>query len=151
MSAKPEAGIEVKGAQKAASDLLDVGKRGRDVRPTRDRVRRIYLKSNERHLSSPGWPALSPETIARKTAQGLPSQPERATGALLASLTEQRSKGQINRASKSKMVFGSRLFYAPWQHGTKHQPKRLLIDLTPADRKQICSVLSRYVSSGYVT
>jgi hypothetical protein len=142
--------VAVVGDQKAVDDLVKLGLRGADARPCAPEVRAIYLESNKRHLdAATGWPPLSDETIARKQRDGLLDKPEQATGALYKSLTsETRVKGQKNRASKSAFVFGSRLFYAPWQQGTKHQPERKLIDLTLSERLAMAAVISRYVAHG---
>jgi hypothetical protein len=141
-----EGGVEVRGLAHALRTINSMGERAKDIRPTKDRVRSIYLESNRRHLSSPGWAPLSDETIERKQRQGLDSQPERATGALYRSLTEQRAKGQRTNVSRSRLRFGSRLFYAPWQQGTKSQPTRDQISLTTSERERMARILSRYVS-----
>jgi hypothetical protein len=142
--------IEVIGDRKAVADLIKLGTRGADVRPVAPEVRAIYLESNRRHLDSmEGWPALADATVQRKTREGLPDKAERATGALYKSLTsESRVKGQKNRVSQTRFLFGSGLFYAPWQQGTKHQPKRELIDLSEADRLAMAAVIGRYVAHG---
>src|SRR5262249_25529739 len=146
-----EPSIEVHGLGNALKSIATMGTRAKDIRPARDPVRRIFLESNKRHLASPGWEPLAQTTIDEKHAKGLPSKPEYRTGALYRSLTEQKAKGQKNAGGKTKMVFGSRLFYAAWQQGTKHQPKRDLIDLSPADRKRMADKLSKYVSRGQLT
>jgi hypothetical protein len=140
--------VAVVGDQKAVDDLIALGLRGADVRPCAPAVRAIYLDSNRRNLDAEtGWPALSDETIARKQREGLSDKPEQATGALYKSLTsETRVKGQKNRASKSAFVFGSRLFYAAFQEGTKHQPERQLINLSMGDRLAMAAVISRYIA-----
>ena len=142
--------IEVIGDRKAVADLIKLGTRGADVRPVAPEVRAIYLESNKRHLDAQvGWPALSDATVQRKQREGLPDKAEQATGALYKSLTsETRVKGQKNRVSQTRFLFGSSLFYAPWQEGTKHQPKRELIDLRERDRLAMAAVIGRYVARG---
>jgi hypothetical protein len=145
--------FEVVGDKKAVADLIRVGTRGADIRPISAVIRAVYLHSNERTFRSgvglAGWPQLSPETAARKDREGLDPRPEHATGALERSLTsEARVKGQTNRVGKTWLKFGSRLFYAAWQEGTKHQPKRELIQLTYADRLAMATLISRYVAHG---
>ncbi len=145
-----EASITVIGDQKAVDDLAKLGLRGADCRPVAPEVRAIYLDSNKRNLDAgTGWPPLADSTAARKQAQGLPAQAERATGALYKSLTsETRVKGQKNRVSKTAFVFGSRLFYARFQQGTKHQPERQLINLSDEERLAMGALISRYVAYG---
>jgi hypothetical protein len=141
---------ETVGLDKAITDLDKLGLRGSDVRGCAPEVRAIYLDSNRKHLNAgSGWPALSEQTVERKSREGLPPIPEIASGALYRSLTsETRIKGQKNRVQKSAFVFGSTLFYAAWQQGTKHQPERKLIDLSFEDRLAMAKVISRYVAHG---
>jgi hypothetical protein len=141
--------IESRGLPKAVHTLHTVGERAGDVRPLVDRVRRVYLRSNARHFGS-GWAPLAESTVERKQSQRLDSRPEVATGALYRSLTQEKAKGQTKRKKKSEFRFGSRLFYAAWQQGTKTQPKRDLIKLSPADLDEIDRIIEHWISKGHI-
>lgn len=150
MSATPAMSMEAKGVGKAVRDLHTVGQRAGDVRPLSDSIRRVYLRSNARTFGTLGWPALAPSTVERKAKQGLDSRPEIASGALYRSLTAERAKGQTKRKAKSRLRFGSRLFYAAWQQGTVTQPKRELIKLSHSDLEQIDRLIEEWIAKGRI-
>ena len=150
MTVGPTMTVETRGVPKAVHDLHTVGQRAGDVRPLVDSVRRVYLRSNERNFGKLGWPALAESTAERKARQGLDSRAEVASGALYRSLTAERAKGQTKRKKKSEFRFGSRLFYAAWQQGTKTQPARDMIHLSPTDLAQIDAIIERWITQGRV-
>lgn len=141
--------VEVHGAKQAAVDLKALGDRASDIRRLSERVRSIYRKSNERRFSGgAGWPPLDPDTIERKQRAGYVSGIERRTGALHRALTSARAADQIDVRDPTEFRFGTTLRYAKFQQGTKTQPPRDLIDLTPAERRQIDELISKWIARG---
>lgn len=140
--------IETKGVPQAVQDLVGVTERTGDIRPLTDKLRAIYLRSNEKHWGS-NWPSLAESTVERKTRTGLSTDPEVATGALRKALTQKRAKGQKTRRKKDQLTFGTSLFYAGWQQGTKSQPARDLIDLTASDLRAMDEAVQGYIVNGH--
>jgi hypothetical protein len=147
VSIDPSLTIETKGVESTVLDLVGITERAGDIRPLTDKLRAIYLRSNERHWGR-NWPALADSTVQRKSQQGLSPSPEIASGALRKALTEKRAKGQRTRRKKDELRFGTSLFYARWQQGTKTQPERDLIDLTPSDLHAMNAAVEDYVAKG---
>jgi phage gpG-like protein len=98
---------------------------------------------------SGGWEPDKPETLAAKAAKGLDPHVLRATGDLMASLTDQSGADHIEEISDSFMVFGSKVKYGRFhQTGTKNLPVRKPVDFTELDRKGFVRTLQRYVVNG---
>src|SRR5262252_1726233 len=143
-----ESGTKVLGLGATLRHLTETGARANDVRPIKEAVRAVYLKSEQRLWSEALFIPNTEATIERKQRQGLDMRVERATGALEKSLTSKRAKGAINRAKRDQLRFGSSLFYAGFQEGTVHQLPRDLIALSASDRQQIDDILSSYIAHG---
>lgn len=139
--------FQVRGDKKAAVDLRKVGERGSDIRRVSEKVRRVYRDSNERRFGGYGhWPANAPATLEKKTRLGQDMRVERATGALYRSLTSARAAGQVDVRNPQEFRFGTDLPYARYQQGTRHQPARDLIELSPAERKKVSDLISAYIA-----
>jgi len=132
------------GAEKAALHLRAVGARGADVMPLIPAIREIVVASEERIFAShgPGWPALADSTLANRASLGQGSDPEVATGALRQGLT---SGLEVKAATPQAVKFGTSVPYARFQEGTKHQPKRQLMNLTIVERRAVSKLISAYV------
>jgi phage gpG-like protein len=95
--------------------------------------------------SSPAAP-LAETTRARKRAQGLPSRALVATGALRDSLTSSSAPGAVRSISREAFRFGTSVDYARYhQHGTRHMPKRRILDVDAGTQEAIGKYLRRYV------
>lgn len=148
MSSESAITVETEGVEHAVLDLLSISERAGDIRPQTEKVRDVYLRSNERHFGK-GWAPLADATSERKSRQGLDSQAEVASGALRKALTQKRAKGQKTRRKRDELRFGVGLFYASWQQGTKTQPARDMIDLSPSDLRQINDLVEHYIARGH--
>jgi len=148
-AAAPLMTIEQKGVPQATKHLHELGERGSDIRRVSEKLRTVYRESNKRRFAGRlgRWAPLDEDTVARKHRQGLSSRTMVATGALEKSLTAPRAKNQIDERGKEFMRFGTTLFYARMSDkGTKTQPKRKLVQLTPKDRKKIVGYIERYIA-----
>lgn len=143
--------IEQRGAGKAAVDLHRIGDRSSDIRRLSEKVRSIYRRSEAARFDSSGrgaWPPLAASTRARKAAQGLDPRILRASGMLYRSLTSPRAAEQIDVRERTEFRFGTAVPYAVFHDTGKGQPKRELIELTPAERQEIDELIARYISKG---
>ena len=146
--------IETRGAGKAAYDLKQLGVRGSDIRRVADKVRRIYLRSNQRRFQTSGsgqWPALKPSTVERKARQGLDPRPLRATGDLYRSLTSTRAAEQEDVREPTELRFGTRVPYAGFHDQGKGRMHRELIELTASEREQVSKALGGYIARDETT
>jgi len=139
--------VEVRGEKKAAADLAAIGERADDIRDASYKVRTVYRKAEGRlfDVYGPGWPPLAESTRERKARAGVDSRLMRATGALFRAMTSPRASGQIDVRKPHELRFGTDLPYAIFHHVGKGVPKRLLIDLTPAERRQMTDELGDYI------
>lgn len=142
MTTAPVPTVTVKGADKAAVNLRDLGDRGSDIRRVSEKVRSVYRKSNLRHFDGDNrWKPLAPLTVERKAREGLDPRTLRASGALLKSLTAPRASGQVDVREKTEFRFGTSVPYAQYQN-----PTRDLIDLSHSERRTITDLISAYVA-----
>jgi phage gpG-like protein len=143
--------VEVRGAGKAAVNLHRLGERGADVRPVSEKVRSVYRKSTERRFRTRGegaWPPLAGSTMERKQRQGLDPRPLRATEKLYRALTSPRAAGQVDVRDRSEFRFGTTLPYARFHDtGSGGVPRRELIELTPAERREVTKLISGHVAN----
>jgi phage gpG-like protein len=145
----PQPIIETRGAGKAAADLKQLGDRGSDVRRVADKVRKVYLRSNQRRFQTGGsgqWPSLKPSTVERKARQNLDPRPLRATGTLYRSLTSSRAADQVDQREATELRFGSTVPYAGYHDQGKGRMHRELIELTASERAQVSKAVSDYIA-----
>jgi hypothetical protein len=146
----PEPMLEARGTAKAAADLTAIGERGSDIRRVAEQIRTIYRHSNARRFASNGlgaWPALAASTVERKQAGGYDSRPMRRSGALEAALTSPSSSDQVDERDRSELRFGTTLPYAGYHDtGTGGEKRRELVELTPAERDQVTTLLGAYIA-----
>lgn len=75
----PSLELEMEGFGAAAARLRDAAARGEDMRPAMQRVRLVLIEGHKEQFDSHGshlgtlWPENSPETLARKAREGVPS------------------------------------------------------------------------------
>jgi hypothetical protein len=105
------------------------------------------LANNEKSWGK-RWAPLAESTQEQKTREGESSEPGVRSGALKASLTKPGAEHQIHEISKTRLRLGTDLFYARFMQGTKHQPKRPTMRLTPTVRREIKAVLKDKLMPG---
>lgn len=115
----------------------------------RDQIKEQFATEGAR--GSGGWEPDKEETLAAKAAAGLDPHVLRATGDLMASLTEESDQFHIEEISDSHLLFGSK----DWvgflhQQGTKNMPARKPVDFTELDRRGFVHTLQRYIVEGVV-
>lgn len=145
--------FSVRGGEEVEAMLEDVAKRAKDARPATRKVRDLMMASNRKqfatggsHLGTP-WPANAPETAKRKARKGQAPRPNRATGALQASLSG--GKGKRSGATKTGARAGTSLFYGRFaQAGTTKAPARPIVGLTTSDRRKAERIVLDYVVHG---
>lgn len=139
--------IKVEGLADVIRGLQDRGARAQDIRPVKEKVRTVFLRSEAKLFAEQNFKPLAESTKERKALQGYPSEVEVQTGALRASLTKRRAKGTVNKSrnKNTAYLFGSSLWYAKFQTGTKTQPKRTMIHLTEQDMRQIGAIIAAFI------
>lgn len=142
--------IDSKGVERTRRAIVNVGKRGEDVRPVFQDVRAIVRQSNEERFNTRGqgsWDALKDSTRAAKARRGDDPRILRASGALFKSLTAQRAKGQVNRKKPDRFQIGTSVHYARFHDlGEGGVPQRRLMDLTEADMREINRRLEDFIA-----
>lgn len=139
--------VETRGVPETVRDLLELGERGADIRRVSESVRNVVLRSNKRRFDGgAGWKGLADSTSERKSREGLDPRPLRASGELYRSLTERSAAGQVDERHPTELRIGTSVPYAGFQQGTKTQPKRDLMELTPSDRRQIVDLIENFVA-----
>jgi len=120
--------IEEKGAEQASQLLVGLARRGEDPRPAFKTILDELRMAEDVWFRSHGkgdWPALAPETLARKRELGQPSDILVATGALGRSLTVRRGAKSVRSATKTRMRFGSQVWYGKFHKlGSGNSPVR---------------------------
>lgn len=113
-------------------------------------IERVFSASEQRVFdrAGPGWPPLATSTRRRKREQGLDPAILRATDALYRSLTTPNDSEGIQTAAPDSFRLGTSVPYARFHDAGIGTPRRKLIDLSPADRKQITKALERYIADG---
>lgn len=120
-------GIEERGADTAARHLQGLAKQGDDVRPAFRQMTEELVRAEVAWFESAGagtWPALAESTRAKKEALGQPADPLVATQKLRRSLTVKRGTGAIRSVSKTRMRFGTKVYYAVFHAGGHGVPQR---------------------------
>ena len=152
MAAKRGLGFTIseKGAAKAAHDLELLGRRAQDVRPVSYKVRTVFRKAEQSRFvyQGPGWERLAEGTQLRKSREGLDPRILRAKNVLYRSLTSPSAAFQVDRRDAHEFEFGSDVPYAHFHQEGRGVPERILIDLTPAERRQMTKAMQAYIASG---
>lgn len=125
--------FDAKGFKGARRELQAMRERAEDLRPAWDALLTWWAARNVTHFRSNGkrwktpWKPLQPETLAEKLRFGYPSDILVREGDLRDSLTR-RPLG-IERLRPHDVEAGTAVAHAGFhQHGTKHMPKRQLIN-----------------------
>jgi phage gpG-like protein len=120
--------IRSKGDEQAQRLLVGLGKRGADPRPAFRQILDELRVAEDHWFTSHGagtWPSLADITLQEKQKLGAPSIPLVRSGALAASLHVKRGRGATRSATKTRMKFGSKVWYGKFHKlGSKPVPKR---------------------------
>ena len=147
----PDGFIQAKGDERAARHMNDVAKRASDIKKASFKVRTIYRHAEEKRFQSRGggsWPALKESTRESKARHNYDPRLMRASNALYRALTSPRARGQIDDRAEDQFRFGTTLPYARFHDTGKGVPTRKLIDLTPAERRDIDDALGDFIAKG---
>lgn len=145
-------GIEEHGADVAARHLQGLAKQGEDPRPAFQQII-DELRAGEAGWFAThgegGWPRLAESTLERKERQGLPRDPLVASRDLLRSLTVKRGRGAIRSATKTRMRFGSKLYYALFHdRGTGVPQRRPVLPVDVRTRKRMVKDVRDHMMKG---
>lgn len=140
-----ELDIRVLGGPEVEARLREMGNRAILTEPALLKILDVFRES-ERALFSRGrsWAPNAGPTIARKGR----NDPLVMTGALEKSLTEAGDPNQLVEMNPDYLKFGSKLWYAHFAIGTKHQPARTVVKLRPTDRAQTIAILREWILHG---
>jgi len=120
--------IRTKGDGQAAKLIYMLGKRGEDPRPAFRQIIEDLRIAEDRWYETDGsgsWPGLAEATIEKKKRLGQPLTPLVASGDLRRSLEVKRGRGATRSATKTRMRFGTKIWYARFHRlGSKPVPKR---------------------------
>jgi Phage virion morphogenesis family len=156
----PSLELDMEGLSASSAMLREIADRGLNMRPALARVGVVLQEGNRRQFDSHGsylgetWPALSPETEARKAREGVP--------ALLDALVEggeleeslHGGKGQVLRATRSSVRAGTKVFTGRFaqsgasgdRRGT--EPKRRIVGIGEAEQGASEEILVGYLTGG---
>jgi hypothetical protein len=119
--------IYAKGDEQAARTIALLGKRGQDPRPAfRQIIEELRVAEDLwfRSHGSGAWPHLADATREAKARRGEPSDILVASGALGHSLTVKRGQQSTRSATKTRMRFGSKVWYGRFHKLGDGVPKR---------------------------
>jgi phage gpG-like protein len=123
-------GLDIRAqGDEAASQLIEkLGKRGEDPRPAFRQILDELRVAEDHWFASHGagtWPPLAQVTRDAKAKRGQPLTPLVATGALRRTLEVKRGRGTIRSATKTRMRFGTKLWYGRFHKlGSTPVPRR---------------------------
>lgn len=115
-----------------------------DVQAAMEAVEEAQFSSQGAHGSG-GWAPLNPRYAAYKAATYGAKPILERTGDLKASLTGKTGKS-VREMRRLEFQYGTRVPYAGFhQSGTSRMPRRKLIDLNEADKRDITRAIQRYL------
>jgi phage gpG-like protein len=130
MPSRPQLSLDIhsQGDEQAAQLLLKLGKRGEDPRPAFRQIIEDLRIAEDHWFGSHGagtWAPLADSTREQKQRLGQPLSPLVATGELRRSLEVKRGRGATRSATKTRMRFGTKLWYAKFHKlGSGYTPVR---------------------------
>jgi Phage virion morphogenesis family len=143
--------IREEGAAKASHDLAELGVRAADVTPAAPAVRLVFAGGERERFDrqGPGWPQLADATRQLKATEGLDRRILRASSRLYDSLVNPASSDAVKTSTPGTIELGTEVFYARFhQSGTTNMPRRVVVELSPAQRTEVAAVLRRWVAHG---
>lgn len=129
--------VRVHGATETARKLEGMGERAIEASPALRQVTKVVAESERALFAKSPWAPLS--DITTRIAGDHPVLDD--TGALKRSLTTH----PVVRVSNSKLQVASGVWYGHFALGTKHQPRRQLMDIRPSDRIRIRAILDEFL------
>lgn len=147
--------VNVLGEDIISRDLSRISDNMGDLRPAFLQMFTLLEESEKRQFDSQGsygsggWAPLSPVTLQRKAALGLPSDILVATGAMRDSLIDGGSAGAVRHMTQTRAVFGTAdpkaIFH---QMGTERMPRRRPVQPPEQDRRNLVKVFQRQFFTG---
>lgn len=149
--------LEVFGDQVFNRELLNMERRGMDMRPAFDSIHNSFLGIEQSQFASQGatgqrrWAPLQPATVAAKQQLNLDPRILHATLRLRNSLAQRTHPDHIFRTTDDEMFVGSNVEY-----GVHHQfgapraklPARPPVSLTERHKRNWIKTLQRYLVEG---
>lgn len=146
--------LEVFGDVQLSRDLTRWAHAAEDMSPAfadiYDDFRKVERRQfdSEGSYGSGGWAPLRPSTVASRSGSAHPIL--RSVGAdsgrLRRSLTTKGARDAIARLTSDELVMGTKTPYAQFhQRGTKHMPRRRIVELTEADKKRWAKIIQAYL------
>ena len=143
--------IDTLGVEAVSRDLLRWADRAVDVHDAMEDVLDL-LRAAERDQfnseggsGSGGWEKLADSTLKRKAALGQDERILRATGALFDAVTKKGDDAEIAIPRSDGLDFGTTLAYAQYHPQGRGVPKRPVVQLPEADRRQAIRIVQRYI------
>lgn len=144
----PVLDVRIEGAERWQRRLQNVEGRLEDFRPLGEQLEPVIYGRFGRWLSAEGegtWQPLSPGYAAWKAKKYPGRRIMVQTGALAESLTDRNGQFSVRRVDRRGGEWGTRVPYAQFHDkGTKRAPKRRIIIITTAFRKDIVDVMRDY-------
>lgn len=141
-----EVDVNVRGAAEAAEVRRRLARRLFDGSQQFRGIVDLLLESMAERFAGRGvrWRKLAPSTVR---AEG-PHRPLVLTGALMRSLTRPGAKGQVLRITGSRLMFGTRIFYAKFHQKGQGVPRRTVVGLSKQQRNGIVAEWGRLLVEG---
>jgi hypothetical protein len=150
--------VDFVGLGASADMLLDAAARGEDMRPAMAQVKELFIGGHKKNFDSRGvffdkpWPDNSPETVARKGREGVPSLMSVmvAGGDLEQALAG--GKGSRSRVSKGSVSVGVSLIAALFSQGGASggrrgdQPARPVVGVPESERQTALRIITRFLT-----
>jgi len=142
--------IHSKGDEQAARTIRLLGKHGEDPRPAFRQILEELRVAEDMWFRTHGkgaWPHLAEATREAKQQRGQPDDALVASGALGHSLTARRAPGATRSATKTRMRFGSKVWYGKFHKiGSGTTPRRdPLIPVDSRTRRRMVTDVRDYM------
>jgi hypothetical protein len=147
--------VRVNGVDRAERAINTVGSRATNVRPALQAIAQFLLDVERRQFETAGvyggraWSPLKARTVARKRDRGGDTRILRASGALMASLTQHGAAGQVWDVTGTMLRVGSSLPTAEYaEHGARGRQKRKLIVYGKRESSAAAKTIGEYLRTG---
>lgn len=141
--------VHAVGDEAAAKTIASLGKRGADPRPAFRQITEELRGVEVPWFASHGrgsWAPLADRTREAKERENEPPDPLVKTGALLRSLTVKRGSQGVRTASKTRMRFGTKVYYARFHRdGTGVPVRNPLIPVDVKTRRRMVNDVRLYM------
>lgn len=153
----PRMSLEMEGLGAANQMLLDAAARGEDMRPAMERVKVLFIEGHKENFATKGaflgetWPENSPETLARKGREGIPSLNAVMVGEGNLQQALAGGKGSRTRVSRGSVSVGVSLFEALFAQGGAsgnrrgEEPARPVLGINDAERDESLAILTDFL------